>query len=97
MVMNTLQMVETLYDLNIMQGVTTIGRSEGNDMVLSLETVSFHHAKITALKNVAYIQDLGSTNGTYVNGKLADYQLLYPGDHVKIGSCKFVISGIIRK
>ncbi|HED14081.1 MAG TPA: FHA domain-containing protein [Gammaproteobacteria bacterium] len=47
----------------------TIGRDKGNDVVLEDEGISGFHAEIQLLDDQAYIVDLGSTNGTTVNGK----------------------------
>jgi pSer/pThr/pTyr-binding forkhead associated (FHA) protein len=46
-----------------------IGKSRDNDIVLSSENVSRHHAQLKVIDNKVSITDLGSTNGTYVNGK----------------------------
>lgn len=75
------------------QGSTTIGRAQSNDIVLSSKLVSSHHAKIMTFGNSAYIQDLDSTNGIYVNGKPKQYQVLHQGDSVHIGNYHFIITG----
>ena len=64
-----------------------IGRSSDLDMVLVEDMVSRKHAKITTDDSVVSIQDLGSTNGTFVNGErlLADHRL-EDGDIVTVGS-----------
>lgn len=46
----------------------TIGRKEDNSIVLSDQTVSSYHAKISYIDGVFIIEDLGSTNGMYING-----------------------------
>lgn len=62
-----------------------IGKSEDCDITLSHDDVSRHHAKIsrTSVGRVL-LEDLGSTNGTYVNGQLVTKQLLRKGDKVTI-------------
>ncbi|PIS47085.1 MAG: hypothetical protein COT17_05450, partial [Elusimicrobia bacterium CG08_land_8_20_14_0_20_51_18] len=47
----------------------TIGRKADNDLVLDNATVSGHHCKIYKAGETFFIEDLGSTNGTFVNGK----------------------------
>ncbi len=47
----------------------TIGRAENSDLVIRDEFASTHHAKLVLMNNDWLIQDLNSTNGTYVNGK----------------------------
>jgi len=79
------------------QGSTTIGRAEGNNMVLSFKTVSSYHAKIMTFGDSAYIQDLGSTNGIIVNGRPMHSQVLHIGDSVNIGGYKFIVAGFEKK
>ena len=70
----------------------TIGRDSGNDIVLNDIHVSAHHAMITRQGGSWQLQDLGSTNGTYVNGRLlTDPQHLWPGDQVRIGDVTFKV------
>jgi pSer/pThr/pTyr-binding forkhead associated (FHA) protein len=63
---------------------TAIGRRPGNDLLLDEPTVSGEHAAIT-LEGPAII-DLGSTNGTFVNGERVTRQPLAHGDRIRIGS-----------
>ncbi|MEW5851183.1 MAG: FHA domain-containing protein [Myxococcota bacterium] len=63
-----------------------IGRSSDLDMVLVEDMVSRKHAKITTTGGALYIQDLGSTNGTFVNGEKIKKQRLKEGDRVLIGT-----------
>jgi len=64
-----------------------IGSSIENDIVLSKDIVSKHHATISILKNGDYfIQDLGSSNGTYVNGNKVKAKNFTKTDIVKIAS-----------
>lgn len=78
-------------DVYLARGVTSIGRASDNDIVLPIKGVSAYHAKIVTFTKIAYIQDLCSTNGTYVNGKLTHYHVLQPGDYVSIGGCYIYI------
>lgn len=62
-----------------------IGREEGVDLVLNEEGVSRHHAKVITYNNTVELRDLGSTNGTYINGARVDRALLQKGDKILIG------------
>ena len=63
------------------------GRSEDNDLVLDDDYASAHHARFEARHDGVYVEDSGSTNGTYVNGTRLDGQRrLAAGDVVRIGS-----------
>jgi pSer/pThr/pTyr-binding forkhead associated (FHA) protein len=63
-----------------------IGRSSDLDMVLVEDMVSRKHAKITTDAHVVTIQDLGSTNGTFVNGEKVRKADLKDGDRILIGT-----------
>ena len=64
-----------------------IGRSSDLDMVLVEDMVSRRHAKISSTDNDVYIQDMGSTNGTFVNGeKIAGRAQLHEGDRILVGT-----------
>lgn len=64
-----------------------IGRSDDNDIILNQSWISRRHAIIQQEKNQQYyIVDVGSANGTYVNGKrLLTQQTLHSGDQIKLG------------
>jgi hypothetical protein len=65
----------------------TVGRSTDNDLVLdSDEFASVHHARIQPRRDGVWLEDLDSTNGTFLNGaKLSRPQKLTPGDVIRVG------------
>jgi hypothetical protein len=63
-----------------------IGRSSDLDMVLVEDMVSRKHSKITSFGGELTIEDLGSTNGTFVNGERVKFSKLKDGDRVLIGT-----------
>src|SRR5690242_21799536 len=63
-----------------------VGRASDLDMVLVEDMVSRKHAKITASGEQIWIEDLGSTNGTFVNGEKIKRARLKEGDRVLIGT-----------
>lgn len=75
-----------LGDLELGPGVITVGRRPDNDMVLSDRAVSGRHARIVLTRDGVTVQDLGSTNGTLVNGKRIKTQELRQGDVVTMGT-----------
>lgn len=64
---------------------TTMGRRPYNDVVIDNLAVSGEHAVVVMSGDDVELQDLGSTNGTYVNGKPIKRQLLRNGDVVEMG------------
>lgn len=72
---------------------TTIGRHPHNDIVLAHSAVSGEHAAISFIGGAAVIDDLGSTNGTFVNGQRVERQLLADGDQIAIAKFTLHFSG----
>ena len=67
---------------------TSLGRRPYNDIVIDNLAVSGEHAVLQMSGNEVYVEDLNSTNGTYVNGKAVKKQLLQHSDTVEIGKYK---------
>jgi pSer/pThr/pTyr-binding forkhead associated (FHA) protein len=73
----------------------TIGRDSDNDVVVDNKLASRHHAMIQKIKDAYFIKDVGSTNGTFINGVRIPnekYVKLNPGDKISIGNMSLVIS-----
>jgi pSer/pThr/pTyr-binding forkhead associated (FHA) protein/NADPH-dependent 2,4-dienoyl-CoA reductase/sulfur reductase-like enzyme len=65
----------------------SIGRGKQTDVMLDDPTVSYQHAQIVCQGDVPYLRDLGSSNGTYVNGELVSVpHRLQSGDVIKLGN-----------
>ncbi len=80
---------ETRFEIR--DGATSIGRSAASDIVLkSDDYASGSHAQLTHHGGLLYVEDLGSTNGTFVNGrKTVGATPLRHGDSVRVGSTTF--------
>lgn len=80
-------------DFALNKPVLTIGRAPNNDIIIPEQTVSSNHAKITIESGSFFLTDIGSTNGTFVNGSRVNKTLLKSGDFIKLGAanCKFQI------
>lgn len=69
---------------------SVIGRAAGVDLQLLDETVSRRHAQLRFAQGRWYIQDLGSTGGTFVNGQLVQAGEIRSGDMITLGEASFV-------
>ncbi|MEO1334049.1 MAG: FHA domain-containing protein [Myxococcota bacterium] len=70
----------------LQEGITSFGRLPSNDVVLIDDLVSRNHARITFFEGRATLQDLGSHNGSYVNGtRIEGAKLLQGGDMCRLG------------
>lgn len=71
----------------------TVGRLADNTLQIDDASVSSHHAEIVFEAGHHHLHDLGSTNGTFVNGEPVTDAVLRHGDEVRFGSIESVFSG----
>lgn len=69
----------------------SLGRARSNSIVLDDMLVSRHHARISADDHGLIIEDLGSRNGTFVNGRRVQTTRLHEGDRIGIGASTFEV------
>jgi adenylate cyclase len=81
-----------IYDYHIFKEEITIGRGKENDIALKDSTISRNHAKITKSGNEYRLIDLGSFNGTLINGKPVQNAILRDKDQIRIGLTKLIFS-----
>lgn len=77
-------------EFSLSEDVNSIGRIGSNDIHLQDEMVSGHHAKILCFQGNYFIEDISSTNGSFVNGKRIRKCVLKDGDKVSFGPYKMV-------
>ncbi len=75
-------------EVQITKDKTSLGRRPYNDIVIDNLAVSGEHAVLQLVGTDVFIEDLNSTNGTYINGKAVKKQLLSHNDTVEIGKYK---------
>ena len=80
------------------QGTTRIGRATSNEIFLDDVTVSRKHAEVSKNSKKYLLRDLGSLNGTYLNGELVGEADLSDGDELQIGKFRmhFFNGGKVR-
>jgi pSer/pThr/pTyr-binding forkhead associated (FHA) protein len=76
--------------IDLARDTLTIGRKADNDLSIDDHTVSGRHARITRVQAVYFLEDLKSTNGTYLNGKSIDRAQLRDADIVTIGQHRII-------
>jgi pSer/pThr/pTyr-binding forkhead associated (FHA) protein len=83
---------EQTREISLGQSEFLIGRGADCDLRLRVSSISRHHCLIRLGSDDATLVDLGSSNGTFVNGKRVRSQAnLASGDELLIGSCRFLI------
>ena len=79
----------------LIQPTLTMGRGEANDVIVTHDEVSRKHAEIHQSNDQFWLKDLGSTNGTWLNGeRLVDSKRLQEGDNLRIGKAFFQFYGL---
>ena len=76
---------QVMAEYNMNKERYTIGRLPDNDIRIDNPAVSGHHSLIINILNDSFLEDLNSTNGTYVNGKLIKKHALQHGDVITVG------------
>lgn len=77
----------------LIDGTTVLGRDPGCDIVISGPHVSRRHAEISIRSGQLWMKDLGSSNGSFLNGKRTEESMLKHGDEVKFDAVVFKIVG----
>ena len=72
--------------------VKTIGRSKGAEFMVDAALVSRLHCQLSATGGTLQVRDLGSTNGTFVNGKRITSSELQDGDRLGVGRVELKVS-----
>ncbi|MCR5145607.1 MAG: FHA domain-containing protein [Lachnospiraceae bacterium] len=82
-------------DYVISGNIFRIGTHGANDACLTSQTVSRHHAKINEINSRYYLEDLNSTNGTFLNDMMLNYNERYelnPGDRIRFADVPYIFS-----
>src|SRR5205823_2551684 len=81
--------------LKLIEGVTTVGRHDDCQIRIKSSQVSRRHCELFEKKGMLLVKDLGSANGTFVNGKKVEGQrVLEAGDELTIGQIKLRVAKI---
>jgi hypothetical protein len=82
--------IENEYNFELRPGATmVVGRAVNSDCAVVDATVSRRHAEMTVAQNGIQVKDVGSSNGTFVNGVKVDSYFVVPGDTLTFGKVAF--------
>ena len=76
---------------SIARDMTVIGRREDCDLRIPLGEVSRKHCRLVRDGDTLQLEDLGSSNGTFLNGQRVQEAMLSPGDSIQVGPVVFVL------
>jgi hypothetical protein len=81
--------------IKLSDGVTSVGRQDDCQLRIKSSQVSRKHCELFEKKGLLLVKDLGSSNGTFVNGKrIQDQRVLEPGDELTIGGVKLRVAKV---
>ena len=78
--------------ITIKDAQTLFGRDPKADIYLNYSQISWHHARLTAKQDSFFLEDLNSTNGTFVNGQRIDACVVSSNDIISLGSYSFKLT-----
>ena len=82
-------------EAELIEGVYILGRSKECHLIFQGESVSRKHAKLTILQDRIFIEDIGSSNGSFVNGKLVRGETLVQAeDRIHLGKVVVILKQI---
>ena len=83
-------------DISLDRAVVVVGRHRWCDVRIASPRVSRRHCCLVLDGNRVLVRDLGSTNGTRINGRRIDRGVLRPGDELSIADCRYHLENLSR-
>jgi pSer/pThr/pTyr-binding forkhead associated (FHA) protein len=78
-------------------GENVVGRGADNDVSVPVEGISKKHLKVTVNGETAFAEDLGSSNGTLINGKIIKRLTIKDGDKIALPNLIFQVVYVLEK
>jgi len=85
---------DSAWEIPLPTGIATLGREAGNDFVIEHPSVSSHHCEFMVMDSGVIIKDLGSSNGTFVDGQPVSESALLPGQRLQLGEVQLQLAQI---
>jgi hypothetical protein len=86
----------TARTVTLASGVNRVGRNPASDIHLDDATVSARHCEIVVLDDDVFVRDVGSTNGTFIDGKRVMEAALLPGQKLHVGAVETTVEALAR-
>ena len=81
-------------DISLGGAVLVVGRHPRCDVRIASPRVSRRHCYLAPDRDCILVRDLGSSNGTRINGRRVEEGVLHPGDELSIAHCRFQLEGL---
>ena len=81
-------------DIELDRAVVVVGRHRWCDVRIASPRVSRRHCRLAVDRDGVLVRDLGSTNGTRINGRRVEEGVLRPGDELSIAHCRYHLAGL---
>jgi pSer/pThr/pTyr-binding forkhead associated (FHA) protein len=81
-------------DISLDRAVVVVGRHRWCDVRIASPQVSRRHCCLALDRDGVLVRDLGSTNGTLINGRRVEEGVLRPGDELSIAHCRYQLVGL---
>ena len=83
-------------DIALDRAVVLVGRHRWCHVRIASPRVSRRHCRLALDRDGVLVRDLGSTNGTRINGQRVDWGVLRPGDELSIADCRYRLENLSR-
>ena len=83
-------------DIALDRAVVVVGRHRWCHVRIASPRVSRHHCCLALDRDGVLVRDLGSTNGTRINGRRVDREVLRPGDELSVADCRYRLEDMSR-
>ena len=85
---------ESAWEIPLPPGIATLGREADNDLVIEHPSVSSHHCEFMVMDSGVTIKDLGSSNGTFIDGQPVGESILLPGQNLQLGEVRLLLEQV---
>ena len=85
---------ESAWEIPLQTGIATLGREAGNNLVIDHPSVSSHHCEFLVMDSGVTIKDLGSSNGTFIDGQAVNESVLLPGQTLQLGEVRLQLEQV---